>query len=36
MASSDDEDLDTVAPESPKDDALVAPPTDVAAPADPA
>ncbi|WP_141621253.1 AT hook motif domain protein [Myxococcus sp. AB036A] len=35
VVESSDEDLDTAAPESPKDDALVAPPTDVAAPADP-
>ncbi|EAU66087.1 hypothetical protein STIAU_1435 [Stigmatella aurantiaca DW4/3-1] len=35
VASSDDEDLDTASPGSPKDGAPVAPPTDVAAPADP-
>ncbi|GEL75711.1 AT hook motif domain protein [Myxococcus virescens] len=35
VSSSDDEDLDTAAPESPKADAVVAPPTGVAAPADP-
>jgi hypothetical protein len=36
VTASDAEDLDTASSESPKDDALVAPPTDVAAPADPA
>ncbi|ATB45985.1 AT hook motif domain protein [Corallococcus macrosporus] len=35
VTASDDEDLGTAAPEHTKDDALVAPPTDVAAPADP-
>ncbi|WP_434345710.1 AT hook motif domain protein [Myxococcus virescens] len=35
VTASDDEDLDSAAPESPKDDALVAPPKDVAPPADP-
>ncbi|GEL75714.1 AT hook motif domain protein [Myxococcus virescens] len=35
VVESSNENLDTAAPESPKDDALVAPPTDVAAPADP-
>ncbi|TQF09629.1 AT hook motif domain protein [Myxococcus llanfairpwllgwyngyllgogerychwyrndrobwllllantysiliogogogochensis] len=35
VVSSDDEDLDTASPGSPKDGAPVAPPTDVAAPADP-
>ncbi|NRD61718.1 AT hook motif domain protein, partial [Corallococcus exiguus] len=35
VVSSDDEDLDTASPGSIKDDALVAPPTDVAPPADP-
>ncbi|NOJ98973.1 AT hook motif domain protein [Corallococcus coralloides] len=35
VVESSDEDLDTAAPESPKDDARVALPTDVAAPADP-
>ncbi|ADO70447.1 hypothetical protein [Stigmatella aurantiaca] len=36
VVSSDDEDLDTASPGGPKDDALVAQPTDVAPPADPA
>ncbi|NVJ26332.1 AT hook motif domain protein [Myxococcus sp. AM011] len=35
VTASDDEDLDTASSESPKDDALVDPPTHVAAPADP-
>ncbi|NOJ82303.1 AT hook motif domain protein [Myxococcus xanthus] len=35
VTTSDAEDLDTAAPESAKDDALVAPPKDVAPPADP-
>ncbi|MFP2962563.1 AT hook motif domain protein [Myxococcus sp. 1LA] len=36
VTASDDEDLDTASSESPKDDVLVDPPTDVAHPADPA
>ncbi|QDE81619.1 MULTISPECIES: hypothetical protein [Myxococcus] len=35
VVSSDDEDLDTASPGSPKGDGLVAPPTDVTPPADP-
>lgn len=35
VTASDAEDLDTAAPESPKDDALVAPPKDVAPPPTP-